>query len=96
MFEELKRFVVGAPIPSFHAHHQKLGMLAGLAVLSADALSSVAYATEEVLRVLSVGGAEALQDAPVIAGLADGSAQLEIRAYRLRAGQFEGVELISS
>jgi amino acid transporter len=69
VFEELKRFVVGRPIPSFHAHHQKLGMLAGLAVLSADALSSVAYATEEVLRVLAVGGADALRNGPVIAGL---------------------------
>ena len=44
-------------------------MLAGLAVLSADALSSVAYATEEVLRVLAQAGPEALRDGPWIASL---------------------------
>jgi amino acid transporter len=69
VFDDLKRLVVGRPIPTFQAHHQKLGMLAGLAVLSADALSSVAYATEEVLRVLAVGGPDALKNGPWIAGL---------------------------
>jgi amino acid transporter len=65
----LKRLLVGRPIPTFQAHHQRLGMLAGLAVLSSDALSSVAYATEEVLRVLAVAGPQALEDGPWIAGL---------------------------
>lgn len=69
MFPPLKRLLVGRPIPTFQAHHQKFGMLAGLAVLSADALSSVAYATEEVLRVLAQAGPEALRDGPWIAGL---------------------------
>ena len=45
-------------------------MLAGLAVLSSDALSSVAYATEEVLRVLMVGGVDgARASGQPIAGL---------------------------
>ncbi|MEO8682209.1 MAG: APC family permease, partial [Vicinamibacterales bacterium] len=69
MFAPLKRLIVGRPIPTFQAHHHKLGLLSGLAILSSDALSSVAYATEEVLRVLAVGGAEAMQNAPWIAGL---------------------------
>jgi amino acid transporter len=69
VFAPLKRFLVGRPIPTFQAHHQKLGMLAGLAVLSSDALSSVAYATEEVLRVLAVAGPAALANGPWIAGL---------------------------
>ena len=34
--------------------------MTGLAVLSSDPLSSVAYATEEILRVLTVGGVAAL------------------------------------
>jgi amino acid transporter len=69
VFPLLKRLIVGRPIPTFQAHHHKLGLLSGLAILSSDALSSVAYATEEVLRVLALGGAEALQNGPWIAGL---------------------------
>lgn len=60
VFDLVKRVVVGRPIPSYHADHHKFGLFGGLAVLSSDALSSVAYATEEVLRVLMVGGAAAL------------------------------------
>jgi amino acid transporter len=55
-----KRLIVGAPIPSARAHHERFSRTTGLAVLSSDALSSVAYATEEVLRVLTIGGASAL------------------------------------
>lgn len=40
--------------------HERLSRVTGLAVLSSDALSSVAYATEEILRVLLVGGVAAL------------------------------------
>ena len=52
----VKRLLLGRPIPSHLAHHERLSRLTGLAVLSSDALSSVAYATEEILRVLVVGG----------------------------------------
>ena len=57
---QLKRVVVGAPIPSHLAHHERFSRVTGLAVLSSDPLSSVAYATEEILRVLTVGGVAAL------------------------------------
>ncbi len=57
---QVKRLVVGAPIPSHLAHHERFSRVTGLAVLSSDALSSVAYATEEILRVLMVGGTAAL------------------------------------
>ena len=60
MFESFKRLVVGRPIASYHADHHRFTLFGGLAVLSSDALSSVAYATEEVLRVLMVGGLAAL------------------------------------
>ena len=56
----LKRWLVGQPIPSHLAHHERLSRVTGLAVLSSDALSSVAYATEEILRVLILVGASAL------------------------------------
>ena len=60
MLSSLKRVVVGRPIASYQAGHHKFGIFGGLAVLSADALSSVAYATEEVLRVLMIGGLAAM------------------------------------
>src|SRR4029453_11467900 len=53
---QVKRLIVGAPIPSQLAHHGRFSRVTGLAVLSSDALSSVAYATEEILRVLTIGG----------------------------------------
>ena len=57
---QLKRLIVGAPIPSHLAHHERFSRVTGLAVLSSDPLSSVAYATEEILRVLTIGGVAAL------------------------------------
>ena len=48
------------PFPSHLAHHERFSRVTGLAVLSSDALSSVAYATEEILRVLLVGGRRGL------------------------------------
>ncbi|HYB72200.1 MAG TPA: APC family permease [Candidatus Sulfotelmatobacter sp.] len=55
----LKRFLVGRPLPTAALPHQRLGIPAALAVFSADGLSSVAYATEEILLVLMAGGAAA-------------------------------------
>ncbi len=60
MFGPIKRLVVGRPIATYQADHHRFGLFGGLAVLSSDALSSVAYATEEVLRVLMIGGISAL------------------------------------
>src|SRR6188474_3129633 len=56
LLSQLKGFVVGKPIPSHLAHHERLSRFTGLAVLSSDPLSSVAYATEEILRVLILVG----------------------------------------
>jgi amino acid transporter len=53
-FKELKRFLVGNPISSELMHNERIPKWKALAVLSSDALSSVAYATEEVLIPLSI------------------------------------------
>jgi amino acid transporter len=60
-FGGLKRFLLGRPIPSHLAHHERLSRVTGLAVLSSDALSSVAYATDFILATLIVVGVEALR-----------------------------------
>src|SRR5262245_66672785 len=59
-FPLLKRLLVGKPIPSHLAHHERLTRVTGLAVLSSDALSSVAYATDFVVATLIVAGVSAL------------------------------------
>lgn len=59
-FGKLKRAVIGAPLSTAQAAHERLTKPKALAVLSSDALSSVAYATEEILHVLLLAGLAAL------------------------------------
>jgi amino acid transporter len=56
----VKRWLVGAPMPLAQARHERLRKRVALAVFSSDALSSVAYATEEILLVLVLAGTAAL------------------------------------
>ncbi|HEV7468044.1 MAG TPA: APC family permease [Candidatus Dormibacteraeota bacterium] len=55
----LRRTLLGRPIASRQAIHERLTKVKALAVLSSDALSSVAYATEQILLVLGAAGAAA-------------------------------------
>jgi amino acid transporter len=55
----LKRFLLGRPLPTTALPRERLGIPAALAVFSSDGLSSVAYATEEILLVLIVAGSAA-------------------------------------
>jgi amino acid transporter len=59
-FGRVKRAVIGAPLTTAAAAHERLTKTKALAVLSSDALSSVAYATEEILAVLILAGVAAL------------------------------------
>ena len=52
MTSTFKRVLVGKPIASSEEHHQRLGKPTALAVFASDAISSTAYATEEILFVL--------------------------------------------
>ena len=52
MASALKRLLVGRPLPSSEEQHQRLGKIVALAVFASDAISSTAYATEEILLVL--------------------------------------------
>lgn len=60
MVSNLKRFLIGRPMKSHELSEEKLSKLKALAVLSSDALSSVAYGTEQILLVLITVGAAAL------------------------------------
>src|SRR5437870_5516803 len=48
----LKRILIGNPLSTEEEHAQRLPKTLALAVFSSDALSSVAYATEEILKSL--------------------------------------------
>ena len=54
MAAELKRFIIGRALRTEQAAHERLTKKTALAVFSSDALSSTAYATEEILLVLAV------------------------------------------
>ena len=56
----LKRVLFGKPLASDRLEHERLNKKTALAVLSSDAISSVAYATEQTLLVLAVLGTAAL------------------------------------
>ncbi len=58
--QTLKRVLLGQPIESERDHEERLIKTIALAVFSSDAISSVAYATEEILLVLVLAGAGAL------------------------------------
>src|SRR5712691_6363168 len=48
----VKRVLLGRPLANSRREHERLGRPTALAVFSSDNMSSVAYATEEILRVL--------------------------------------------
>src|SRR5256885_4651756 len=52
MYTVVKRLLLGRPLRSADQEHQRLIKLIALAIFSSDAISSTAYATEEILRVL--------------------------------------------
>lgn len=52
----IKRFLIGRPLKSTEAGEQKLNKTKALAILSSDALSSVAYGPEQILIVLVTVG----------------------------------------
>src|SRR5262245_19348366 len=54
-----RMWLVGRPLPTADAPHQAIGKAVGLAVFASDALSSTAYATQEILLVLALAGAAA-------------------------------------
>ena len=67
----LKRLFVGSPLPTAQQRHERLGKATALAVFASDPLSSVAYATEEILFVLILAGSAALSySLPIGIGIA--------------------------
>lgn len=95
VYSGLKRALIGRSLPTTAHAEERLTRAAGLAVLSSDALSSVAYATEEILLVLVAAGSGALVISLPIAiaivillGIVILSYRQTIRAYPKGGGSY--------
>ena len=67
MTRVLKRVIIGNPVSTEQAGHTLLAKRLALPIFASDALSSVAYATQEILLVLTLGGTAFLYLAPWVA-----------------------------
>lgn len=80
--QRVKYVVLGRPIPTALESHERLTNVKGLAVFSSDALSSVAYATEEIMKVLVLAGAGMLQFTLPISGVIVALLAIIVVSYR--------------
>jgi len=55
----IRTLLIGRPISSEHEVHERLTKVKALAVFSSDNISSSAYATEEMMRILLIAGVSA-------------------------------------
>ena len=91
----LRKLLIGQPLPTSAHQEERYGNAEALAILSSDALSSVAYATQEIVLMLGMAGAAALAYTLPITGLIVGlmvivgtSYRQTIRAYPLGGGSY--------
>jgi len=91
----LKRVFLGSPLPTAQSRHERLAKTTALAVFASDALSSVAYATEEILLVLVLAGTVALSYSlpisiaiAVLIAIVVSSYRQTIRAYPQGGGAY--------
>jgi amino acid transporter len=62
--------ILGRPLATAAEKHERLGKVSGLAVFASDALSSVAYGTEEIMLVLVAAGTAAIvYSFPIMIGI---------------------------
>src|SRR5947209_2256489 len=59
--QRLRRMIIGSPISSEHAEHTLLRKILALPVFASDAISSVAYATQQIILALGAAGLYAMQ-----------------------------------
>jgi amino acid transporter len=78
----VKRVLVGRPVQSDRLGHTLLPKKIALPVFASDALSSVAYATEEILLVLSAGGLALFAYTPWIAAAVGILMLVVVASYR--------------
>lgn len=60
MLNKIKYLLIGSPLPTQQAMHRRLNKIRALAAFSPDALSSIAYANQEIYLGLVVAGSAGL------------------------------------
>lgn len=60
MVSRIRHLIIGSPLPTEQVAHRRLNKIRALAAFSPDALSSVAYANEEIFLALVVAGSAGL------------------------------------
>ena len=63
MLNQIKQLLLGSPLPTYELAEKKLNKIRALAAFSPDALSSIAYANQEIYLGLLVAGAAGLSQA---------------------------------
>src|SRR6266516_5696220 len=93
--QRLSRLLFGRPLATAEEPHERVNVFTGLAVFASDNISSSAYATEEIMRVLVLAGAGALAlTMPITIGIVlvlaivVTSYQQTIRAYPSGGGSY--------
>src|SRR6185503_9645854 len=81
-YKRFKQLLFGRPLASDRLEHEKLDKKTALAVLSSDAISSVAYATDQILLVLAVLGSAAFTYVVPISAVIVGLLVLVALSYR--------------
>lgn len=65
----IRQFLFGHPLRTSHQHRERLGFWLGFPILSVDTVSSLAYATEEILLALSILGSQTFSFSLPITGV---------------------------
>ena len=86
----IKRALFGRPLATDRLEHERLNKKTALAVLSSDAISSVAYATDQILFVLAVLGVAAVQFVVPISAVIVGLLVLVGLSYRQTVFAYPG------
>ena len=92
MFGALKRLLVGRPLASSQQDHQRIPKIVALAVFSSDAISSTAYAGEEILFVTALGASSLALGLKVLVPIAIAVAVLlviVVTSYRRTINAYE-------
>src|SRR6266516_3145202 len=91
----LSRLLFGRPLATAEEPHERVNIFTGLAVFASDNISSSAYATEEIMRVLALAGAGVLVltmpitvAIVVVLAIVVTSYQQTIRAYASGGGSY--------
>jgi amino acid transporter len=86
----VKRLLLGNPLHNIEAAHQRLNKVTALAVLSSDAMSSVAYGPQEVLLMLALAGTGALRLSFPIAIAIGALLVIVVLSYRQTIREYPG------